>query len=124
MNFFSTKPKVITTADITSDVMVFWSTKYPAAIFEFSENGKVGYFRKLTVKELERELKLLNKEVHPGSDQQKEATEFSFKLIELSMLGGDAEILKTEPFKTSVLNQVGDYVLKTINDTFPELGVK
>jgi len=120
MRLFS-KQKVLTPSEITPDVMVFWSTKYPDGIFEFSESGKMGYFRKLTEKELEREWRIFAQK--PNNDE-KDATALSFKLIELSMLGGHVEILTTEPFKTSVLNRVGDYVLKTIDDTFPHLGIK
>ncbi len=123
MSIFS-KRKIVPTADITTDILAFWNRSHPDAIFEFNENGKVGYFRKLTIKELEKELTIFRKAQVNESEKYSNANYFSLKLIELSMLGGDIEIVNTEPYKTTLLNKVGDFVLQNIKDTFPKLKIK
>jgi hypothetical protein len=120
MNLFS-KRTIKPTADITPDVLAYWRRKYPDAFFEFSENGKVGYFRKLTAKELEREWKIFAKAPVGDAGKYKEAEDFNLKLIELSMLGGDAEILSNQWYRAPLFTTVGEWVINNMKDTFPNL---
>lgn len=123
MSLFS-KRKIVPSAEITPDILAFWRRTYANEIFEFNENGKVGYFRKLSVKELDKELRIFERLPVVESEKYCHACKFSLRLIELSMLGGDVEIMNTEPYTALALNQVGDFVLQNINDTLPNLKVK
>lgn len=115
------RAKFINSEDITADALAFWRKRYPDGILDISIDGKVGYFRKLSKPEIERELRVFGAKQSTAATKEAFATDCAMSLIKLSMLGGDTEILNNERFRPTVLKLVGDFVLGTIKDAFPEL---
>ena len=117
------KRKNIPLAEISTKTISYWQRVYREGIYTIAVNSKLGYFRVLKKKELDKTITHFLNKPNPENITEKtdQATALAWVLITASWLGGDVELITDLTFKNELLQKAGDIILSKFKIDFPSL---